>query len=128
MSEYVDIRTSVADILSAANRVISAGAGLDHDMNWHVEMINGLEGTETWGGDKYGRKFLKNDEGGGYQQPVKVGDASMPANDAVKSMGTGKDSLGDVAQTLGGFVNNAMLNYSGTDDDNATAIGSLEEL
>jgi hypothetical protein len=123
MSEYVDIRTSVTDILAAANNLVTLGGSLESDMSPLIEAIKSRENAATWGNDEFTGKFLE-----GYHKSVKVGDGAMTAADAVKALGQGKNSLGTTTQDLGNIVVNAMLNYSDTDGANASGINSAGQV
>lgn len=117
-SDYVDIRTSPVDILSAANNLVSMGGELETDMTGLVGDIESQEGTSTWGSDDFATKFLD-----GYH---KVPDgADKPVAEATKDLGRGKHSIGTQAQDLGNFVANAMLNISDQDEGSGSEIRAV---
>ncbi len=119
MSEYVDIKTSLSDVLSAATNLVNMGTALESEMSDLNERIRGLEGSATWGNDEFSAGFLE-----GYHRPVGSGSSAGNTADAVKGLGSGKDSLGTATQNLGNMVANAMIQYSETDGANAADISS----
>jgi hypothetical protein len=123
MGEYVEITSSPAEVTAAAARIVGLGEGLSADMNMYLSEINGLEGTKTWGNDDFAHSFLHGAEGG-YQQPVDVGSAKMPANEAVKMQGSGKEGVGEAGAALGNLVVNAMDAYSTTDENSGDDISA----
>jgi len=112
MSEYVKINTSIPEILGAANDLVSKGSDMESAMSPLISAIEAKEGTSVWGGDEFATKFLAN----------YYGDGDKHMNDVVKDMAHGKDSVGSVAQTIGGIVVNAMFDYSDTDTGASTDI------
>ena len=124
-SQYVDIKSGLGDILSAAIGIVASGQSLDSDMTGLVENITAAEGEKTWGADEFAKSFLDNGKGGYHH----VGDGGQTMADAVKALGKSGDknrpSLGATAQDLGNYVVNAMQSYAGTDDDSAADIGSV---
>jgi hypothetical protein len=123
-SQYVDIKSGLGDILTAATGIVGMGQTLDSDMNGLIEHITAAEGDKTWGTDEFAKSFLDNGKGGYHHA-----DGGMCTADAVKALGRSGDknrpSLGATAQDLGNYVINAMQSYAGTDDDSATDIGSV---
>lgn len=126
-SQYVDIKSGVADILTAATGIVAMGQTLDGDMSGIIEYISAAEGEKTWGGDEYAKSFLDNGKGGYHH----VGDGGLPMAEAVKQLGSSGDknrpSLGTTAQDVGNTVINAMMSYAGTDDESASDIGSVAD-
>jgi len=124
-SQYVDIRSGLGEILTAATGIVGMGQSLDSDMTGLIENITAAEGEKTWGTDELAKSFLDNGKGGYHH----VGDGGQTMADAVKGLGRSTDknrpSLGATAQDLGNYVVNAMQSYAGTDDDSASDIGSV---
>jgi hypothetical protein len=118
MSNFVQISTSVADILSLASGLRAQGKTLTDGMKPLLASIEALERDgETFPPDEFTSTFL-----GLYHQEVDAGDGTkLPASEAVKQ------SAGSVGAALTGiadYVATAMWNYQGTDEDSATDIGS----
>ena len=124
-SQYVDIKSGLGDILSAATGIVAMGQSLDADMNGLIENITAAEGEKTWGTDEFAKSFLDSGKGGYHH----VGDGGQNMAEAVKGLGRSTDkkrpSVGAAAQDLGNYVVNAMQSYAGTDDDSASDIGSV---
>lgn len=113
MSEFVEIRTSVADILGIANRLRSQGTDLTEALRTTTRQITELENhPETLPPDDFTDQFTVK-----YHAPVESTDGtSLPANDAVKQ---GAIAMGEAMTELGDSVVTAMWAYSGQDDENA---------
>ncbi|BCJ68636.1 hypothetical protein [Polymorphospora rubra] len=113
MSNYVDIRSSIADIIGLANNLKVAGEGLEGTMTTAMSTITNLEGgPETFPRDEFTEAFLEH-----YHRSVEASDGtSLPANEAIK---TSAPELGTAMAALGDFVTNAMWAYSAGDDGNA---------
>lgn len=116
MSSFVEIRTSVADILGIANRLRFAGQSMSTTMDGRLRAITTLEAAPgTLPPDEFTVEFLKT-----YHKSVEVsGGGGQPMNEAVK---TTVPKLGEAMDKLGAYVADAMWSYTGTDDDNATDI------
>jgi hypothetical protein len=110
MTEYVKINTSVPEILSTAGDLVAKGADLQTTMKSLVDEITHHEGASTWGSDHFTDEFLKRYAG------------KDAASDSAKDVGSGENALGNVVQTLGTGVVNAMFNYSDTDIASAADI------
>jgi hypothetical protein len=124
----VDIE-DFTSVISAAAGLITDGTSLDTDMSGLIDEISSHEGAHVWGSDDFATQFLNNGKGG-YHHPIANGKGTTPAAETVKGLGKGqgKDqpSLGTVAQDHGNYAANAMLNLSGTDQDNGADIGSVD--
>lgn len=118
VSEFVEIRTSVADILGIANRLRSQGTDLAETMGTTAEEITALENhPETLPPDDFTDQFTAK-----YHAPVDGADGvSLPANEAVKQ---GTIEMGKALSELGASVVTAMWAYSGQDDENATDVSN----
>jgi hypothetical protein len=117
MSNYVEIKTSIADILSLANGLRSQGKALTDKMKPLLADVEALERDgETFPPDDFTTTFL-----GTYHRPVDAGDGKLPASAAVKRSATG---IGAAMTGIGDYVANAMWNYQGADEDNAKDIGA----
>jgi hypothetical protein len=118
MSEYVEIRSSAADILNIANRLRNQGTTLNETLTATANRITGIEEhPETLPPDKFTDGFTKS-----YLSPVEGADGvTSTANEAVKQSAV---QMGTVLKQMGDSVVNAMWAYSGTDDDNATDVNS----
>jgi len=117
MSEFVDIRTSVADILNIANGLQSQGQSLTQAMSGAVDAINRMENEpETLPKDEFTDKFLEN-----YHAPVPTDSGTTTANVAIKLSAL---QLGQALAQIGESVTKAMWGYSGADDDNAADVNS----
>lgn len=117
MSEYVDIRTSVADILNTANNLQSQGQNLTKTMSDAVDAINRIESDpETLPKDEFTDGFLEN-----YHAQVPTDSGSVTANVAVKLSAL---QLGQALTHIGEAVSKAMWGYSGADDENAADVNS----
>ena len=114
MSEFVEIKTSVSDIMSIANRLRAQGDGLTDTLGTTTEQITTLENhPETLPDDDFTREFTKT-----YKAPTEGGDGT-PANQAVKE---GAVAMGEALTGMGDAVVDAMWAYSGQDDENATDV------
>lgn len=118
MSEFVEIKTSVADIMSIANRLKAQGDGLAESMRGTTSEITALENhPETLPPDDFTNEFTSK-----YRAPVDgVDGVSLPANEAVKE---GAIAMGEAMTRMGDSVVTAMWAYSGQDDENATDVSS----
>jgi hypothetical protein len=116
MSEYVRINTSIPEILAAANDIVSEGSDMETKMSPLISAITAHEGTPVWGNDEFSTKFLANYHG----------DGDKHMSDVVKDMAQGDNSVGSVAQTIGGIVVNAMFNYSDSDTGASKDIDATE--
>ncbi|SCE91869.1 hypothetical protein GA0070216_103125 [Micromonospora matsumotoense] len=115
MSSFVEIRTSVADILGIANRLRFAGQSMSTTMDGKLQAITALEAAPgTLPPDEFTVEFLKT-----YHKSVEVSGGGQQMNEAVK---TTVPKLGEAMDKLGAYVADAMWSYTGTDDDNATDI------
>jgi hypothetical protein len=126
-SSFVQINSSVADLLGAAGELVNKGESLSGDMTSLLANVEGLEGTPTWGGDDFGKQFLNNGEGG-YHFPVK--ETGTVTAEAVKDMtrfnGKGQDNtLGGSLSTLGNSLSSGLLDVSDTDGNNAGGFQSI---
>jgi hypothetical protein len=116
MSNFVEIRTSTADIIGIANQLRDQGQALDDNVQAAVERVTENE-RGTFPPDDFSNRFLEN-----YHRPVEGGDQhGAPTNEAVKHNATG---MGPAMKSLGDFVANAMWSYEGQDLDNADDIGN----
>jgi hypothetical protein len=116
MGNYVEIKTSVTDILNIANELQGKGRDLKTAMATATENVTTLENhAETLPPDKFTTPFLEK-----YHEPVDTGDGqTAPANEAMKQSAIG---LGAALSDLAGKVSTAMVTYAGTDAENAADI------
>lgn len=116
MGEYVEIRTSVADILNIANGLQAKGDALTSSLNPLLTAITTIEShPETLPKDEFTDGFLTN-----YESLVPAGDGTtLTANEAVK---TSARQFGPALTDIGKAVAKAMWSYSGADDDNAADV------
>jgi hypothetical protein len=121
MSEFVEIKTSIADIINIANGLRAKGEALTGTMKHSVAAITTIEEhPETLPHDEFTDGFLVN-----YHAQVKGEHGMVNANEAVKgsalALGVGLTSIGD-------GVAKGMWAYSAADDDNAADVGSAGKL
>lgn len=115
MSNYVDIRSSIADIIGLANGLKVSGEQMNSAMTSQMSTIAGLEGgAETFPPDQFTTAFLE------HYHKVPEG-STLPANEAIRAAAP---ELGTAMVALGDFVTNAMWSYSAGDDGNAGDIGT----
>jgi hypothetical protein len=113
MTEYVSIKTSIPEILSAANGLVFKGLDMQEAMSPLIAHITSLENASTWGQDDYASKFLKNYNGDDPKNPVSA---------SIQGLGSGTDSLGASSEAIGNNVVTSMFGYSDTDDSSASGI------
>jgi hypothetical protein len=121
MSEYVDIRTSTADIISIASRLRSQGAALEQAATGTGNEIEQLENrAETFPPDQFTDQFLEK-----YHAPTEytVGERTLqgPANAAVRATAA---EMGRRLSDVGGWVGQAMFSYAAENEQNATDISN----
>jgi hypothetical protein len=118
VAEYVEISTSIADIINIATSISSQGETLHDAMGTAISEIERLERLpQTFGDDDYKTSFFKT-----YQNLVPGADGKqVPANEAVK--GSGRD-IGGAMQSMGDYVADVMWSYQGQDEDNGKSIAS----
>ena len=117
MSNYVEIRTSTADIIGIANQIRDQGQTLADNVRGAVEHVTTHEHDGgTFPPDEFTNRFLEN-----YHKPVEGDGHSLPTNEAVKQNAT---QMGQAMKSMGDFVANAMFSYEGQDMDNADDIGN----
>jgi hypothetical protein len=126
-SSFVQINSSVADLLGAAGELVNQGESLSSDMASLISTVESLEGSHVWGGDDFASKFLNNGEGG-YHFPVK--ETGQVMADAVKGMtrysGKGDDNtLGGALANLGNSLSSGLLDVSDTDANGAAGFQSI---
>lgn len=126
-SSFVQINSSVADLLGAAGELVNQGESLSGDMTSLLANVEGFEGTHAWGGDDFGKQFLDNGEGG-YHFPVK--ETGTVTAEAVKDMtrynGKGDDNtLGGALSNLGNSLSSGLLDVSDTEGNNAGGFQSI---
>ncbi|MFJ6198355.1 hypothetical protein [Micromonospora sp. NPDC092111] len=116
MSNFVEIKSSVADILGIANRLRVNGQSLSATMDGKLGAVSGMESAPgTLPRDEFTEEFLKT-----YHKSVEVaGGGGQQMNEAIKDT---VPKLGVAMDQLGKYVADAMWSYTGTDDDNATDI------
>lgn len=110
MADYVEIRTSVADLLSTANGLRLKGEELTSAMRTAIGRVEMLDGPATFPPDEFTNEFTKQ-----YYKAVPASDGGTTAQnvavrDSAKMLGTGMINLGQ-------FVADAMWSYQATDDD-----------
>jgi hypothetical protein len=117
MSSFVEIRTSVAEIVAIANGLRDKGRDLTDAMSHAVSEVEAHErNPKTFPPDEFTDTFM-----GIYHKEVPTGDGhTMSVNEAVKH---GVGGLGEAMTSLGDFVADAMWTYQGQDTENATDIG-----
>jgi hypothetical protein len=110
MSEFVEIRTSVADIIGIANGLRGRGESLTDAVTATTEQIREKEGgRETFPPDDFTTPFLQN-----YHTPAEDTQGNpMPANEAVTSSAR---HMGSELSRLADSVSDAMWSYGATDD------------
>jgi hypothetical protein len=110
MSEFVEIRTSVADIIGIANRLRSRGEALADAVSSTSEQIRQKEkGSETFPPDDFTNQFRPN-----YDTLVEdTQGETMPAHEAVTSSA---GHMGTELSRLADHVSDAMWSYGATDD------------
>jgi hypothetical protein len=117
MSEFVEIKTSIADIINIANGLRSQGDTLSGTMKSSVTAITAIEQhPETLPIDEFTQGFLDN-----YHSHVEGEHGPVNANEAVKGSAL---ALGEALTSIGDGVAKAMWAYSAADDDNAADVGS----
>jgi hypothetical protein len=116
MSEYVEVRSSIADMLGIANGLRARGEALTESMAAAMHAVRAAEAhPRTFPRDDFTNPFLDN-----YHKPVPSSDGgTLHANEAVQRSA---EMLGGAMRTLGDNVARAMWAYAGTDEDNATDI------
>jgi hypothetical protein len=118
MSNYVNIGTSVSDIISIANDLRGQGRTLNETMTRSIQHVVDAEGDSgTFPPDEFTDTFFEN-----YHKPVEGGDGA-PANAAVQEAAK---KVGDGMVSLGDYVANAMWSYQGQDIDSGDDISRTE--
>ena len=116
MSEFVEIKTSVAEIIGIANDLRGRGESLTDAVEGTVGRITELEkGRETFPPDDFTASFLPN-----YHVPSQDTQGNdLPGNEAVASSAVHMGAeLGRIADT----VTNAMFSYGATDENSGADI------
>lgn len=110
MSEFVEIRTSVADIIGIANGLRSRGEALADTVSSTTEQIRQKEaGRETFPPDDFTGPFLQN-----YHAAAQdTRGNAMPAHEAVTSSA---HHMGTELSRIADGVSDAMWSYGATDD------------
>ena len=121
MSNYVEIGTSIADIISIANRLRQQGAGLESAVSDVSTDIEHQEGRgETFPPDRFTNEFLRNYHASvEYSQGEDV--VSGTTNVAIRA------TAADMARKLGevgDWVGQAMFTYAAQNEGNASDIAS----
>lgn len=112
MSNYVNIGTSVSEIIAIANDLRSQGRALNDKLKQSIQRVtDGENDHETFPPDEFTNTFFQN-----YHKPVEGGE---PTNAAVKKAAT---TVGNGMVSLGDYVANAMFSYQGQDIDSADDI------
>jgi hypothetical protein len=121
MSEYVDIRTSAAAIISIASGLRAQGAALESaatDLGGEIERLENR--AETFPSDQFSDQFKEK-----YHTPTEysVGDQTVqgPANVAVRATAT---EMGRRLSDVGDWVGEAMFSYTAENEQNATDIAN----
>jgi hypothetical protein len=118
MSEFIEIRTSVADIIGIANGLRSRGDSLAETVSGTTARIRELEsGRETFPPDDFTTPFLAHYNAD--SQDTKG--TSMPANLAVTSSA---HHMGTELSRLADGVSDAMWSYGATDDSSGQDISN----
>jgi hypothetical protein len=116
MSNYVDIKTSVSDIIGLANQLHGQGQTMVDQAKPLVETIKHREvdGRALPRGDEFVEQFLEK------YHHTPDGGHGQTANLAVMNSAVG---MGEALKGLADYVTNAMWSYQGQDVDNGTEIG-----
>jgi hypothetical protein len=121
MSNYVEIGTSVTDIISLANRLRQRGADLESMVSDASTEIEHQEGRgETFPPDRFTREFLANYHASaeyGQGDEVMSGTVNVAIRATAAEMGR---KLGEV----GDWVGQAMFTYTAQNEGNASDIAS----
>jgi hypothetical protein len=118
MSEFVEIKTSVADIISVANGLRAKGDALRTTVTGiNADIAAQEEAAETFPPDKFTGEFRKT-----YDEPVQDSKGTtVPTHLAIRNSAVdAADKLVQIGETVG----KAMINYSVTDDDSGTDIAA----
>jgi hypothetical protein len=116
MSQYVEIRTSPAEIMSIANGIRSRGEQLESSVRSINDEITAHEaGPETLPLDQFTERFNEK-----YRAPTTTA-AGLPA-EANVAVRDSAQFCGAKLVDIGETVSAAMMNYGATDDDSGQDI------
>jgi hypothetical protein len=112
INDFVEMKNP--EIVQAhAVRISADGETLQSGAEAVVNAIGSIEAETPWGSDKYGAQFVHSYESS---------DGGEQANESVKKSAT---TVGDEATKIGDATTQAVLDYSATDDTNASGINSV---
>jgi hypothetical protein len=116
MGEYVEIRTSPAEIMGIANGIRGQGEQLSGDVGDISQEIAERENrADTFPPDQFTDDFVAK-----YKQDVPGADGkTTAANEAVRASA---EYCGTKLVEIGDFVGRAMVNYGATDDESGQDI------
>ncbi|MEV4812322.1 hypothetical protein [Micromonospora avicenniae] len=117
MSSFVEIKSSVADIIGIANHLSSSGISISSTMQVKLAAVTAMENAHGTlpRGDEFVEEFLKT-----YHKSIEAPDGgAQPMNEAVKAS---MPKLGEAMTQLGKYAADAMWSYTGVDDDNRDQI------
>ncbi|MER7440714.1 hypothetical protein [Micromonospora avicenniae] len=117
MSNFVEIKSSVADIIGIANHLSSSGISISSTMQVKLAAVTAMENAQGTlpRGDEFVEEFLKT-----YHKSIEAPDGgAQPMNEAVKAS---MPKLGEAMTQLGKYAADAMWSYTGVDDDNRNQI------
>ncbi len=118
MSEFVEIKTSAADIISAANRLRAKGDELQRTIAAiNTDIMRQESAGETLPPDKFTDEFRKK-----YDAPVTDTKGEFVATHVAVRLSAIHAAY--ELEKLGEAVSKAMVNYSVTDDDSGTDIAA----
>ena len=115
MSDYVDIKTSIADLLTAASGLSTLGSSLTERLKPLLADVAARDTPALFPSDSFSDPFTES-----YWEPIKAGDDStLPKNEAVRTSAAG---VGEAMQGLADYVTQVMWMYKAADDDSASGI------
>jgi hypothetical protein len=109
MSNFVEIKSSPAEIISIANGIHSKGTDLISAVSQiNRDIVEHENKPDTFPSDQFTDGFTKE-----YWKVVEAADGKMhPSNEAVR---VGAEYCGTKLTEIGDFVNQAMVNYEASD-------------
>jgi hypothetical protein len=120
MSNYVEITGDPDEIRARGAQLAARGQAYEARAQSLTDRISSLEAGAPWGGDRYGRDFLDN-ENGGYHSTKHTDE---PFNEYVKNGATG---IGPKLTRTGEAIESAMTGYQFADLDNERDISAVPE-
>jgi len=120
MSEYIQIKSSPAEIMSIASQISARGKTLSGRINTLNVAIQTHESPgEVFPSDQFTDPFAKTYK----QESVGADGKSTTANEAVRASAA---YCGEKLEGIGDFVGTAMMNYGAADDESGADIGKTE--